>query len=46
MSTVVDFGKVLEIKVRVHLCGRNVRVPEQFLDAAQILAGFEQMGRE
>jgi len=41
---VVDAGQMLEIKVRVDLRGRNVSVPEQFLYAAQIAAGFQKMG--
>src|SRR5712691_9137157 len=41
---VVDFRQVLKIQVRVDLCGGDVGVPQQFLDAAQIRTGFEQMG--
>src|SRR5271165_2234014 len=37
---------MLEIKVCVHLRRRDVRVAEQFLHTAQILARFEQMRRE
>ena len=46
MSLVVYLGQVLKIKVRVDLGRRNVRVPQQLLNTAQILTGFEQMRRE
>ena len=46
MGTVVDAGQVLEIKVRVDLGRADVGVPEQFLDAAQILTGFKEMRGE
>ena len=38
---VVDLREVLEIQVRVDLCGGDVGVSQQFLDAAQVRAGFE-----
>jgi hypothetical protein len=33
---VVDFRQMLKIEVRVDLCGGDVGVSQQFLDAAQI----------
>ncbi len=38
------FRQVLKIQVRVDLRGGNVGMPQKFLNAAQIRAGFEQMG--
>jgi hypothetical protein len=43
MRLIVDAGKMLKIKLGVNLCRRNVGVTEQFLDAAQILARFQQV---
>src|SRR5450631_2166826 len=40
---VVDLRQVLKVQVCVDLCGGDVGVSQQFLDAAQIRAGFEQM---
>jgi hypothetical protein len=41
MRLVVYLGEVLEVKVRVDLGRGDVRVPEEFLDTAQVMAGFE-----
>ena len=46
MSFVVDTGEVLEIKMRVDLGGRQVRVSQQLLDTAQISTGFKEMRSE
>src|SRR6185503_10147863 len=46
MGCVVDLDEMLEIKVNIDLRGRHVRVPEQFLHTAQILARLQQMTRE
>jgi hypothetical protein len=46
MSFVVDTGEVLEIKMGVDLRRADVRVSEQLLHAAQIPAGFKEMGSE
>lgn len=43
---IVYMGKVLEIKVRVNLGRGDTRMAEQFLDGAQVAAGFEEMRRE
>ena len=43
---IVYLGEVLEIKVGVDLRGCYVRVAEQFLNAAQVLAGFQQVRGE
>ncbi len=43
MCSVVYFGEMLKIKVRIDLGGGNIGVPEQFLNTTQILAGFKQM---
>ena len=41
---VIRFLQTLGGDVSVNLCGDKVRVAEQFLDAAQIRAGIQQMG--
>src|SRR5690606_17309921 len=46
VRSIVDLGEVLKIKVGVHLGRRNVGVSEQFLHAAQVLAGLEQVCRK
>jgi hypothetical protein len=46
MGFVVDTGEVLEIKMRVDLGRRNVRVPQELLHTAQIPTGFKQMRRK
>ncbi len=46
MGRIVDLGEVLKIKVGVNLSGCYVRVAQQFLYAAQVLAGFEQVRGE
>ncbi len=46
MCSVVYLGKMLEVKVRIHLGSRDIGVPEQFLDAAEVMTGLEQMGGE
>ena len=46
MGKFVSAGEMLEIKVRIDLCGTDAGVSEQLLDAAQVVAGFEQVGRE
>src|SRR5687768_6444275 len=46
MGSVVDLGEVLKIKVRVHLCRGNICMAEQLLNAAQVLARFQQMSGE
>ncbi len=43
VSFVVDAGQMLEIKMRIDLGRGDVGVAEQLLDAAQVLARFEQM---
>ena len=43
VGLVVDAGQVLEIKMRVDLGRGDVGVPQQLLDAAQVLARFEDM---
>src|SRR5690606_20388224 len=46
MRAVVDAGEVLEIEVRVHLGGADIRVAEQLLDGPQVAAGLEEMAGE
>ena len=46
MSLIVYLGKMLKIKVGIDLCRADIGVSEQFLDTAQVLAGFEQVGGE
>ena len=46
MRLIVYLGKMLKIKVGVDLCRADVGMAEQFLNAAQILAGLEQVGSE
>jgi len=46
MSLVVYLGQVLEVKVRIDLGGRDTGVPEEFLDAAQIVARLKKVRRE
>jgi len=46
MGFVVYLGEVLEIKVRINLGAADIGMPEQFLHAAKIVAGFEHMRRE
>src|SRR6516162_2957286 len=43
VGSVVDAGKVLEVKVRVDLGSRDVGVTEQLLHPAQLPARFQQM---
>ena len=44
MCGVVDAGEMLKIEVSIDLGGGYIGVSEQFLDGAQIRAGFEQVG--
>src|SRR5210317_1337185 len=44
MSFVVYLGEVLEVKVSVDLGRGDVRVPQEFLHAAQVVARLEQVG--
>src|SRR5690606_20675893 len=46
MGCVVDPGQVLEVQVGVDLGGGDVGVAEQFLHAAQVAGGFEQVAGE
>ena len=46
MGRIIHLGQVLKIKVRIDLRRTDVRVSEQFLDAAQILTGLQQMRGE
>ena len=46
VSRVIDLGEVLKIKVGVDLSGCDVRVAQQLLNAAKVLAGFEDVGGE
>jgi len=43
MSLVVYLGKVLEVKVSIYLGRADIRVTQKLLNAAQIMARFEQM---
>jgi len=43
---VVHLGEVLEIEPRVDLRGGDAGVAQQFLHAAQVLAGFQQVRRK
>ena len=44
MSVVVHPGKVLEVEVRIDLCGRYVAMTQQLLNAAQVAGGFQHVG--
>ena len=46
MCLVVYLGQMLEIKVCIHLCSRDVGVAQELLNAAQIMARFEQVRRK
>ena len=46
VSLVVYLGKVLEIKVGIHLGGADIGVAQKLLDAAQVMTGFQQMSGE
>ena len=46
MGTVVNAGKVLEVKMRIDLGGGDVRVTEKFLYAAKFSTGFKKMRSE
>ena len=46
MRLIVYLGEMLKIKVGIDLRRADVGMAEQFLDAAQVLAGFEQVGCE
>jgi len=46
MELAMNFAKAVPCHMRVHLCGRDRRMAEQFLNHAQIGAMFEEMGRE
>src|SRR5690606_39109270 len=43
---VVNMGQVLEIKVSVNLRCGQIGVPQQLLDPAQVVAGFQQVRGE
>jgi hypothetical protein len=43
VGLVVYLGEVLEVKVSIDLCCGDIRVPQQFLDTTQVVAGFEQV---
>ncbi len=43
MGLVIDAGEMLEIKVGVDLGSGDIGVPQQLLDAPQVLTGFEQV---
>ena len=46
MCLVVYLGQMLEIKVCIHLRSRDVGVAQKLLNAAQIMARFEQVRRK
>ncbi len=46
MRLVVYLGQMLEIKMSINLCGRDVGMPEQFLHAPEVVTRFEQVGSE
>ena len=41
MGLVINAGEMLEIKVGVDLGGGDIRMAKQFLNAAQVLTGFQ-----
>lgn len=41
MRLVVDFGKMLEIKMGIDLRRADIAMAQQFLDRSEIAAGFE-----
>ena len=43
---IVDLDQFFHRDVRIDLRGRETRVPQQFLDVAQVGAAIEQMRRE
>lgn len=46
MGFIVYLGEMLEVEVCINLRRRDIRVPQQFLNASQIMARLEQMSRE
>ena len=46
MRSVVNFGKVLEIEMGIHLRGGDAGVSEHFLHRAQVAGGLQHMGGE
>ena len=46
MSFVVYLGEVLEVKVSIYLGRADIRVAQQLLDTAQVVARFEQVCRK
>ena len=46
MRLVIDLTQILEIQVGVDLRGGKIGMAEQFLDGAQIAAGFQHVGGE
>ena len=46
MRRIVDVGQMLEIQMGIDLCGGDVGVAQQFLHAAQVAAGFQQVAGE
>ena len=46
MGFVVNLDQLLHRNVRVYLGGGKPRVPQEFLDVAQVGAAIEQMRRE
>src|SRR5690606_24053599 len=46
MRPVIHPRQMLEVQVRVHLRGRDVRVPQQLLHPAQVARGFQHVAGE
>ena len=44
MRSIIHLGKMLKIQVSINLSRRYVRMPEHFLNSAQISAGLQYMG--
>ena len=43
MGGIIGLGQVLKIKPRVHLCGGDVGMAQQFLHGPQVPAGLQQV---
>jgi hypothetical protein len=41
MRCIIYLGKVLKIKMGIYLGRRNIGMPQELLDAAEVLAGFQ-----
>ena len=46
MGSVINFGQMLEIEMRINLSGADIGVAQHFLHCAQVAAGLQYMRGE